>query len=255
LTGTDAYAIYSREDPREFNLRYPVILSDKMLIVIEGSDGSGKATQSRALVRRLRAEGIPATRISFPGYRRGFFGRMVGDYLRGELGADADPRLVSLLYAGDRWEAKERIARWLAEGRVVVCDRYVDSNKAHQGARLRGEAARVEFLDWVDRLEYGVFGVPRPDFTIFLHVPQRVADGLIARKAPRAYLRGKRRDIHEADPRHLQDAQRIYLRLAAGRSARQGALIECTESGRLLSKAQVAERVWQALARRGLVPQ
>lgn len=229
------------------------------LIVIEGSDGSGKATQSRALVRRLRAQDIPAARISFPGYRRGFFGRMTGEYLRGELGADADPRLVSLLYAGDRWEAKAKIARWLAEGRVVVCDRYVDSNKAHQGARLRGArlrgaAARGKFLDWVDRLEYGVFGVPRPDFTIFLHVPLTVADRLIARKAPRAYLRGKRRDIHESDPRHLRDAERIYLRLAASRPARQGALVECTESGRLLSKSQVAERIWRAVVRRGLIP-
>jgi dTMP kinase len=215
------------------------------LIVIEGSDGSGKATQSRALVRRLRMQGIPAALISFPGYRRGFFGRMVGEYLRGELGADADPRLVSLLYAGDRWEAKGKIARWLAQGRAVICDRYVDSNKAHQGARVRGAAERRKFLDWVDRLEYGVLKIPRPDFTIFLHVPSPVAERLIGRKAPRAYLRGKRRDIHEADSRHLGDAERIYLQLAAGRSGRRGALIECTESGRLLSKSQIAERIWR----------
>ena len=230
------------------------VLSGKgRLIVIEGSDGSGKATQSRALVRRLRAQGIPAASIAFPGYRRAFFGGMVGQYLRGEFGVGADPRLVSLLYAGDRWEAKAKIARWLAEGKVVVCDRYVDSNKAHQGARLQSSASRGEFLDWVDRLEYGVFGLPRPDFTIFLHVPQAVADRLIARKAPRAYLRGKRRDIHESDPKHLRGAERIYLQLASSRPARQGALIECTESGRLLSKTQVAERIWRAVVRRGLI--
>jgi dTMP kinase len=223
------------------------------LIVIEGSDGSGKATQSRALVRRLRAQKIPAARIAFPGYRRGFFGRMVAEYLRGELSAGADPRLVSLLYAGDRWEAKPKIARWLAEGKMVVCDRYVDSNKAHQGARLRSPASRGKFLDWVDRLEYGAFGLPRPDFTIFLHVPQQVADRLIARKAPRAYLCGKRRDIHESDVRHLRDAERIYLRLASSRPARQGVLIECMGSGRLLSKSQVAERIWRAIVRRGLL--
>ncbi len=223
------------------------------LIVIEGSDGSGKATQSRALVRRLRAQDVPAARIAFPGYRRAFFGRMVGEYLRGEFGAGADPRLVSLLYAGDRWEAKEKIARWLAEGRVVVCDRYVDSNKAHQGARLPSGASRGNFLGWVDRLEYGLFGIPRPDFTVFLHVPQEMADRLIARKPPRAYLRGKRRDIHESDPRHLRDAERIYLQLASSRPARQGWLIECTESGRLLSKSQVAERIWRTIVRRGLI--
>jgi dTMP kinase len=220
------------------------------LIVIEGSDGSGKATQSRALVRRLRARHVPAALIAFPGYRRGFFGRMAGEYLRGEFGDGADPRLVSLIYAGDRWEAKGKIARWLAEGRVVICDRYVDSNKAHQGARLRNPASRAKFLRWVDRLEYGLFGLPRPDFTIFLRVPQPVAERLIGRKRPRAYLRGKRRDIHESDRRHLREAERIYLRLAASRSAREGALIECTESGRLLSRSLIAERIWRAVVRR-----
>jgi dTMP kinase len=222
------------------------------LIVIEGSDGSGKATQSRALVRSLRARKIPAVRIAFPGYRRGFFGGMVAQYLRGEFGRDADPRLVSLLYAGDRLEAREKISRWLAEGKVVVCDRYVDSNKAHQGARLRNPAARKEFLDWLDRLEHRVFALPRPDFTLFLHLPRRLADRLISRKPPRAYLRGRRRDIHESDSRHLRDAERIYLRLAAARPASKGALIECAPAGRLLSRKEVADRIWQALVRRRL---
>jgi dTMP kinase len=223
------------------------------LIVLEGSDGSGKATQSRALVRRLRASHIPAVRIAFPGYGRSFFGRMVAEYLRGELTSKLDPRLAALLYAGDRWEAKSKIERWLREGRVVVCDRYVDSNKAHQAARLEDERERRRFLTWVDRLEYGVFGLPRADYTIFLHMPPKAASRLIARKGRRAYLRGKRRDIHEADPRHLWNAERIYLRLAARRPRRLGTLIECAEAGRPLPRPEVARRIWRAFLRRGLM--
>lgn len=224
------------------------------LIVLEGADGSGKATQSRALVRRLRARNIPAVRIAFPGYARSFFGGMVAEYLRGELCAGADVRLAALLYAGDRWEAKPWIERRLAEGKTVVCDRYVDSNKAHQGARLRDERAREKFMQWVDRLEYGAFRLPRADCTLFLHVPAAFAGRLIAGKAPRAYLRGRRRDIHEADPRHLRNAERIYLALAAARSPRRAALIECAADGRLLSKSEVAERIWRAIAERGILP-
>jgi dTMP kinase len=178
---------------------------------------------------------------------------MVAEYLRGELTSTLDPRLAALLYAGDRWEAKSRIEGWLLEGRVVVCDRYVDSNKAHQAARLARERERGKFLVWVDRLEYGVFRLPRADYTIFLHMPSAAASRLIARKGPRAYLRGKRRDIHEADARHLREAERIYLRLAAGRPDREGVLIECAESGRPLSKSEVAGRIWRAILQRGLL--
>ena len=103
---------------------------------------------------------------------------------------------------------------------------------------------------WIDRLEYGIFGLPRPDYTVFLNVPAAKASRLIARKPARAYLRGKRRDAHEADPGHLLTAQRIYLELAERRPRRQGALLSCVEKGRLLSIQEVGERVWMAVERR-----
>lgn len=218
------------------------------LIVIEGSDGSGKATQSRRLAARLRRSGIPAVRIAFPGYTRAFFGRTVARYLRGEFGASGhvDPHLAAVLYAGDRFEVRDRIRRWLEQGKVVICDRYVDSNKAHQAARLADDSARGEFLAWIDRLEFGVFRMPRPDFTIFLHMPHAHAHELIGRKGKRAYLRGRKRDIHEADARHLQRAERIYLDLARSRGPRRGALIECVRDGVLLTRSQIARLVWDA---------
>ena len=225
------------------------------LIVVEGSDGSGKATQSRLLVRRLLKEGATAGRIAFPQYHRTFFGRMTAAYLRGEFGsADAvDPRLASILYAGDRWEMRDKMLRRLDAGEVVVCDRYVDSNKAHQAARLPRNADRAAFLRWVDRLEYGVFGMPAPDFTLFLHVPYSTADRLISRKGRRSYLQGRRRDVHEADPAHLRKAERIYMEIVKGRRSGRAALIECVEEGRLLPRSAIAEKVWQAV-RRTILP-
>lgn len=217
------------------------------LIVIEGSDGSGKTTQCRLLLARLRSEGIPCATVSFPRYHGGFFGAMAAAYLRGEFGPSSavDPRLAALIYAGDRWEARGRLEKLLREGRVVVCNRYVDSNKAHQSARLRDRAAVAQFMQWVDKLEHRVLGLPRADYTIFLDVPERVADGLISRKGRRAYLRGRKRDLHEADSTHQRRARQAYLALARARPARKGALVECVAGGRLLSPAAIAGAVWR----------
>lgn len=220
------------------------------LIVIEGSDGSGKATQARRLLRRLRADGVAAERITFPGYARSFFGRMVGRYLRGELGraGSVDPHLAAVLYAGDRWQARQNILDWLADGKVVVCDRYVDSNKAHQAARLPRGADRRAFFRWIDRLEYGIFKMPRPDGSVFLHVPAGVAERLIETRGRRTYLRG-RRDAHEADRDHLRRAERIYLELASQRRRSRLALIECVVAGELLSRSEISKRVYTAVQR------
>ena len=225
------------------------------LIVIEGSDGTGKATQSRLLVRRLRKEGLLAERVAFPQYGKSFFGDMVAAYLRGDYGAagDVDPRLAAVLYAADRWEARDKLERARMRGTVVVLDRYVDSNKAHQAARLPKRQRRADFLDWVDRLEYGVIGLPRPDFTIYLRVPHRMATALIDRKARRAHLKGRRRDLHESDADHLRRAERVYARLADACPSDRGTEIVCVERGRLLSKADIADRIWSALLDRGLV--
>ena len=225
------------------------------LIAVEGTDGSGKGTQTKRLVRRLRVGGAAARRIAFPQYGGSFFGKMAAAYLRGEYGPAraVDPHLAALLYAADRYDAGERIARALADGTTVVLDRYVDSNKAHQAAKLKRSKNRGEFFAWVDELEYGHFKLPRPDFTLYLHVPARIASELIGRKAARAHLRGKKRDMHEADMGHLRRAEKIYLELAGACPPARGALIECVEGRRLLTVREVGERVWDVLRRHRLV--
>ena len=224
------------------------------LIAIEGTDGSGKGTQTKMLVRRLRAEGLAARRIAFPQYATSFFGKMVAAYLRGEYGkaGTVAPHLAAILYAADRHEARDGILRALDEGKSIVLDRYVDSNKAHQAANLSRFAERAAFLAWIDKLEYGIFKLPKPHYTIYLHVPTRIAAGLVGRKAARTHLHGKRRDMHEADPRHLRRAERVYMELAQACPPSRGTLIECVEGRRMRSRSEIADSIWAALLKRRL---
>jgi dTMP kinase len=224
------------------------------LVVIEGTDGSGKGTQTKRLVRKLRREGIDALRIAFPQYTTSFFGKTIAAYLRGEFGTEVDPHLAAVLYAGDRFEARDKIIAALEAGRTIILDRYVDSNRAHQAANLKPRADRTAFLKWIDKMEYGVFGLPKPDCTLYLYVPVRISQKLIDRKAARSHLNGKKRDLHEADTRHLKRAEKAYLDIAKACPQRRGELIECVQGGELLSIPAIAAMIEAALSKRKLIP-
>lgn len=182
-------------------------------IALEGIDGAGKRTQLDLLVRLLQERKIAYTCFSFPRYDS-FFGRQVARYLNGGFGPleAVDPHFSALLYAGDRWEAREKLAQALHPTRVVLADRYIASNLAHQGARVPAER-REAFFAWVKQLEYEVFGLPREDLVIYLRLPAGEAQRLVARKAAREYT-SRSQDLHEADLRHLEEAARVYDQLA-----------------------------------------
>lgn len=219
------------------------------LIVIDGTDGSGKTTQTALLIRRLRTAGVRCEGIEFPQYGQSFFAELVARYLNGEFGGhdDISPYLASILYAGDRWQAKERMERWLSEGAAVVCNRYVSANQGHQGAKVADPVERARFLAWLDRLEFGVFGVPRPDLILFLRVPPELAQKLIDNKGRRAYLKGAKRDIHEASLDHLAKAEETYRQLAA--ESENWVQIECAPGGQILPEGEIAGMIWKEVAR------
>lgn len=183
------------------------------LIVIEGIDGSGKRTQLRMLVRALVQRGIPCLELSYPRYG-GFFGKMVGDYLNGGFGplASVDPHFSALLYAGDRLESRRILEDALFEGKIILADRYVSSNLAHQGARVAPEK-REEFVRWLRELEYEIYGLPEEDLVIYLRLSAAESQRRVATKSPRGYT-AMSRDLHEADLAHLQGAAEMYDRLA-----------------------------------------
>lgn len=219
-----------------------------VFVVIDGTDGSGKGTQTARLHQRLAAAGRDVVLVDFPRYGEpsAYF---VERYLRGEYGklTDVDAYRASVFYALDRFDASRGIREALARGAVVVANRWVSANKGHQMAKIADPAERARFLAWVNELEYGVLGVPKPDRTILLHVPADVGFGLVAEKDERAYLQGRERDIHEGDREHLRAAEDAYLSLLELDRSERWCRVECVERGRLLAIDEVAERVWQAV--------
>jgi dTMP kinase len=185
-----------------------------VLLAIEGIDGAGKGTQAARLAGAATAHGYRVASFSFPLYDGNPFSRAVADYLNGEFGAadEVHPELAALLYAGDRFHARPRIEAALAESDLVVCDRYVASNAAHQGAKLEGDARR-RLLDWLDEVEYGEFGLPRPQLVVLLDAPVALARELVGRKAARGYTTLEA-DIHEGDAAHSHATREVYLELA-----------------------------------------
>ena len=218
------------------------------LIALEGIDGSGKRTQLELLAGALEARGLDTLRISFPRYES-FFGKLVGRYLNGEFGAlDAvDPHFSALLYAGDRLEAKPEIEAALSASKIVLADRYIGSNMAHQSARVPVDR-REEFFAWLRKLEYGLYALPAEDLVVFLRVPVAEAHRLVGEKSARAYTSLKR-DIQEADINHLEQTAIIYDRLATEANWQR---IDCfnTASGVLYSPEEIHRAVLQAVETR-----
>jgi dTMP kinase len=190
-----------------------VAITSGRLIAIEGIDGSGKGTQLELLQKALRARGVAVHATNFPHYQS-WFGTMVGQFLNGKFGAldTVDPHFAALLYAGDRFEAKRELTDALSQGKLVLADRYIASNLAHQTGRVP-DAQRDEFIAWLEHLEYTIYGLPREDRVIYLRVPPIQAQALVSQKAARSYTTAKQ-DIQESSLQHLQDAAEMYDHLA-----------------------------------------
>lgn len=220
------------------------------LIVLDGSDGSGKATQTRFLIARLKQEGYKVQTLDFPQYETNFFGALVGKCLAGEYGdfIAVNPHIASVLYAADRFESKQKIEGWLKKGYVVVLDRYVSANQIHQGGKIHDVKKQKEFLSWLDKMEHGAFGIPRPDQIIYLDVPIEVATKLLAQegaKSSKVYLKKKQKDQAESNPKHLTESRANALKLV--KKLNRWTKIECTKKGELLSREAIAEKVWQVV--------
>jgi dTMP kinase len=216
-----------------------------MLLALEGIDGSGKGTQAALLADRARAAGRTAATLSFPTYDGNPFAEAIAGYLNGEFGAAGavHPELASLLYAADRFHARGRLVDAIAAHDLVICDRYVASNAAHQGAKLQGEERR-RLLDWLAAVEYGEFALPRPDLVVLLDTPVAVAQTLVGRKGARGYTTLVA-DIHEADAAHITATREVYLELAERENWR--VVLTAGEDGALRDVDEIADEIWESL--------
>lgn len=218
-------------------------------IVIDGTDGSGKATQAELLVKKIKKSGYKVKKIDFPQYENNFFGNVVARYLRGEFGSSSEvsPYLASVLYSADRFETKEKIAKWIAGGYVVIADRYASSNQIHQGGKIKDAKKRKEFLDWLEEMEFKIFQIPKPEMIIYLDVPLEFSMKLLKSKSAqnkKKYLK-KEKDIHENDLRHMQNARASAMKLVEKNN--NWIKINCVEKGKLMSIEKIHGIIWNKL--------
>lgn len=214
-------------------------------IVIEGTDCSGKETQSRLIVEKLTKMGKKAIRMTFPNYDSPT-GKIVGGPYLGkeeispcwfpEGAVNVDPRVVSLYYAADRKYNVNEIKKYLDEDYFVICDRYTSSNMAHQGSKIHNDNERFEMYQWIDKLEFWLLGLPKPDKTIFLHVPYSYAFEL---KKNREHL-----DEHEKCEEHLKSSEIAYVELAA---IYNWTSINCIENDKIRSIESINDEVFENL--------
>src|SRR3989344_858764 len=188
------------------------------LIVIDGTDGSGKATQTDLLIKHLKRDGKKVKVVDFPDYYSNFFGAFIGHCLSEQYYnfVKVHPKIASVLYAADRFESKDKIKNWLKDGYIVVANRYASANQIHQGGKIANTKKREAFNKWLALMEYGTFKIPKPDTVFYLSVPIPIVLKLIRDRnkgKDRNYL-GKKKDVHEKDVKFLENSRKSALWLA-----------------------------------------
>lgn len=216
------------------------------IIVIEGTDCSGKETQSKLLEERLRKSGKKCVKFDFPMYDTPT-GKVVGGAYLGkpeisegffpEGAPNVDPYVSCLYYAADRKYNIGMVLECLERGYYVLLDRYTTSNLAHQGSKIKDKDERFDMYQWIDKLEYWLLKLPKPDKTIFLHMPYDQAYQL---KKNRKFL-----DQNENSSEHLKMAEQAYIELA---ELYNWDRVECVKDGEIRSIEDIGEEVFRIVS-------
>ena len=219
------------------------------LIVIDGTDSSGKATQVKLLVQSLKNEGQKVKVIDFPDYYSNFFGKFIGHCLSEQYYnfVKIHPKIASVLYAADRFESRDKIKKWLSEGNIVIANRYASANQIHQGGKIANTKKRESFLKWLAEMEYKVFKIPKPDAVFYLSVPIPIVLKLIRERnknSKRKYL-GKKKDVHERDVNFLENSRKSALWLA--KTQKGWIKIECVKNGVLDTRENIHKEIYEKI--------
>ena len=215
------------------------------LIVIEGTDGSGKSTQFARLCQRAEQEGIPFRRLVFPQYKEES-SALIRMYLAGEFGSrpgDVNAYAASAFYAVDRYASWKKVWQtWYESGGLVLADRYTTSNAVHQASKLpHGE--REDYFRWLSDFEYGRLGLPEPDLVIYLDLPTERSVEMLRLREAATHTRG---DIHETDSAYLAACREAALDAAEACGWKRISCLD--EEGALRSIDDIHDEVWQLAA-------
>lgn len=211
------------------------------LIVIEGTDGSGKSTQFQKLTERITAQGLEFQKLVFPQYAEES-SALIRMYLGGEFGSkptDVNAYAASAFYAVDRYASYKKVwGSWYEQGGLVLSDRYTTSNAVHQASKEPLEK-QGEFLKWLYEFEYDKLGLPRPDLTIYLDVPTDFTEKMLR---GREAATNTHADIHEQDMAYLATCRRT------GKAAAQfydWTVVQCVRDGKMRSIEDIHEEIYR----------
>ena len=214
------------------------------LIVIEGTDGSGKSTQFRLLTDRLESEQVKFQKLVFPQYSEPS-SALIRMYLGGEFGkspSDVNAYAASAFYSVDRYASYRKVwGKWYEEGGLVVSDRYTTSNAVHQASK-EPEDKREDFLNWLYDFEYDKLGLPRPDLVIYLDVPTDFTEKMLRHRESETHTHA---DIHEQDMQYLATCRRM------GHAAAEHygwTVIRCVRDGAMRSVEDIHEEIYRHVA-------
>ncbi|WP_064615575.1 dTMP kinase [Streptobacillus moniliformis] len=213
------------------------------LIIIEGTDGSGKQTQTRKLYNRLVNNGINVKKISFPNYNSDA-SVLVKMYLSGKFGSkptDVNAYTASTFYGIDRYASYK--LEWEIEylsDYVIISDRYTGSNMIHHGSKIDDEIEKEKYLNWLEDLEFNKFELPRPDLTIFLNVPIEYTFNLMKNRDNK-FTGDSKKDIHERDEEYLKKSYYNALNIAREKNWK---IINCVVDNNMLSIDDIHELIY-----------
>ncbi|HMS23535.1 MAG TPA: FAD-dependent thymidylate synthase [Candidatus Saccharibacteria bacterium] len=235
--------------PQNFGGEESTNLAKGIFIVIEGTDGSGKSTQYQLLKEHLESMGHDIVPIHFPRYDQpsSYF---IRQYLSGAygMGDEINPYSGSIFYALDRYEASNEIRQALSEGKIVLCDRYVGSNMAHQGTKFDNPAERRGYFIWLDNLEFGTLGIPRPDINFVLNNPYDVITSRLKNKQESS-THIKKKDVHEVDPNHIKRSIDVYRDMCE-LFPKDFVRIDCARNDVVLPAEEVHSLLWEKITPR-----
>lgn len=212
------------------------------IIVIEGTDSSGKQTQSELLYEKLREMGKNVKKISFPNYESRAC-EPVKMYLAGEFGSDPikiNPYPISTMYAIDRYASfRTEWGNFYQEGGVIITDRYTTSNMVHQASKISDHEEKITYLKWLEDLEYDKINIPRPDMVIFLNMPTEFALKLMAERKNKITGEEKK-DIHESDRDYLQKSHDNACEVAKLQGWKE---VSCVERDRIKTIEEINREI------------